>query len=181
MGKQIKNMTPTRKCLFCGQELEDKDFYKSNGSVYSGNGGFVPVCKGCLKRLYERYNMEYESRYSVFDAGIREKEIQKLAVRRVCMAFDVYYSDTLFEAALKNQKKFPALDLMAAYMKMTNLKQNKRKTYDTTIAEENLSQELVKHAAVNMVNERFNDNELRQDIYELCLKLLQTLRKEMQY
>lgn len=69
--------------------------------------------------------------------------------------------------------------MVSAYMKIANLKQSKGKTYDDTITEENLSQELLKSAITDKIIERFNnaDNGLYQDIYDLCLKLLQSLRR----
>ena len=91
---------------------------------------------------------------------------------------NIYYNDSLFDAALKQIEKFSTLDIIAAYMKIANLKQSKNKTYDDTILEENLSQELVKSAMVDKVMERFNnaDNELYQDIYTLCMKLMKSLK-----
>ena len=93
------------------------------------------------------------------------------------MTFDLYYSDKLFDAAQKQTERFPTLDLIGAYMKISNLKQSKNKSYDTTIAEENLSQELVKSSMVNEIREQFNDNGLYQNVYDLCLKLMQLLKE----
>ena len=71
--------------------------------------------------------------------------------------------------------------MVSAYMRIANLKQSKSKTYDDTILEENISQELLKSAITDKIMERFNDadNGLYQDIYDLCIKLLQSLRKNM--
>lgn len=95
------------------------------------------------------------------------------------MTFDIYCSDRLFDAALKQIEKFPTLDMITAYMKIANLKQSKGKSYDDTILEENMSQELLKPAMVDEVRERFNDDELYQDIYDLCIKLLQSLKAKV--
>lgn len=97
------------------------------------------------------------------------------------MAFDIYYRDSSFESTLRNQEKFINMDLLTAYMRIVNLKQNKNRTYDDTILKENLSQELLKSAMTDKVMERFNNadnnNGLYQDIYDLCLKLMQSLKR----
>lgn len=184
MARPKKEVIPTKKCLHCGHELTDKHFYKlhNNSNIYSGNDNYIPVCKDCMKILYEQYRIQYMNQFSVLGTDSEqseEHEMDKLAIRRLCMIFDVYYNDRLFDAALKQIEKFPILDIVSAYMKIANLKQSKSKTYDSTIAEENLSQELVKSAIADKVREKFNDadNGLYQDIYDLCLKLLQTLRR----
>ena len=94
------------------------------------------------------------------------------------MTFDIYYSNRLFDAALKQIERFPTIDMVTAYMKISNLKQSKGKSYDDTILEENLSQKLLKSAITDKIMERFNnaDNELYQDIYTLCMKLMKSLK-----
>jgi len=173
-----------RKCLHCSEEKQDKSFYKShnNSDIYLGNDNYIPVCKDCIKALYEKYRIQYINQFSVLGktAEMTEKnehEIEKLAIKRLCMAFDIYYSDLLFEAALRNQEKFSNLGLLSAYMKMTNLRQSCKKSYDNTILEEDLSQELLKSSMVGKIGERYADGGLYQNIYDLCLKLMESLRK----
>ena len=174
---------PTKKCLHCGMELEYKNFYQLHNfsNIYSGNDNYIPICKDCLKILYEQFKIQYANQFFVLGMKpekLKENEIEKLAIRRLCMMNNIYYNDSLFDAALKQIEKFSTLDIIAAYMKIANLKQSKNKTYDDTILEENLSQELVKSAMVDKVMERFNnaDNELYQDIYTLCMKLMKSLK-----
>lgn len=177
MARPRKPIAAQRKCVHCGRELDDKEFYKSHGSIYVGDNNYLPVCKDCIKTLYEEYETKYTNQFSVLDDIEPEaNEIKKLTVKRICMAFDIYYSDWLFETALKQIEKFPILDMITAYMRVANLKQNCKKSYDNTITEENLSQELVKSSMVDKVREKFDDSGLYQDIYNLCLKLLQSLR-----
>ncbi len=181
MGRTRKEVIPTKKCLHCSMELEYKNFYQLHNSsnIYSGNNNYIPVCKDCVKILYEQYRIKYLNQFSVLGMESDEKEAQRLAIRRLCMVFDIYYSDRLFDTALKQIERFSTLDMVSAYMKIANLKQSKGKTYDDTITEENLSQELLKSAITDKIIERFNnaDNGLYQDIYDLCLKLLQSLRR----
>lgn len=179
MARPKKEVIAIKKCLHCGMELEYKLFYRlnSHSNLYTGNDNHIPVCKDCIKILYEQYRMKYINQISVLGIELEENEIEKLVIRRLCMTFDIYYSNKLFGAALRNQEKFTNVDLITAYMRIINLKQNKNKTYDDTIAEENLSQELVKSAIADKVKGHFEDNELYQNIYDLCLKLMQSLKK----
>lgn len=174
---------PTKRCLHCGMELEYKNFYQLHNSsnIYSGNDNYIPICKDCLKILYEQFKIQYANQFSVLGMKpeeLKENEKEKLAVRRLCMTFDIYYSDRLFDAALRQIERFPTLNMVSAYIKIVNLKQSRNKSYDDTITEENMSQELLKSAIVDEVMERFNnaDNELYQDIYTLCMKLMKSLK-----
>ena len=174
---------PTKRCLHCGMELEYKNFYQLHNSsnIYSGNDNYIPICKDCLKILYEQFKIQYANQFSVLGMKpeeLKENEKEKLAVRRLCMTFDIYYSDRLFDAALRQIERFPTLNMVSAYIKIVNLKQSRNKSYDDTITEENMSQELLKSAMVDEVMERFNnaDNELYQDIYTLCMKLMKSLK-----
>ncbi len=182
MGRPKKEIIPTKKCLHCGMDLEYKQFYRIHNisNIYVGNNNYLPVCKSCMKILFEQYRILYMNQFSVLGTDSEqseEHEMDKLAIRRLCMIFDVYYNERLFDAALKQIENFPALDIVSAYMKIANLKQNKNKSYDDTILEENLSQELIRCSVVGKVREQFEYDRMYQDIYDLCLKLLQTLRK----
>lgn len=183
MGRHKKEVIPTMKCLHCGQELEYKRFYKmhNNSNIYMENNNYLPVCKDCLKILYEQHKIRYTNQFSILGMKpeeLKENAIEKLAIRRLCMIFDLYYSDRLFDAAQKQIERFPTLDMITAYMRIANLKQSRNKPYDDTIIEENLSQELVKSAIVDKVREKFADSGLYQDIYNLCLKLMQSLKEK---
>lgn len=143
MGRHKKEVVPTMKCLHCGMELTYKNFYQlhNNSNIYLGNNNYLPVCKDCLKILYEQHKIRYANQFSVLGMKpeeLKENEIENLAVRWLCMEFDIYYSDRLFDAALKQMKKFPNVDMVTAYMRISNLKQSKGKSYDDTIIEENL-------------------------------------------
>ena len=186
MRRARKEIIPLRKCIHCGQGLEDKNFYKlhNNSNIYAGNNSYLPVCKDCMKILYEQYRIKFINQFSALGMKpeeLKENEIEKLAVRRLCMTFDIYYSDRLFDAALRQIERFPTLNMVSAYIKIVNLKQSRNKSYDDTITEENMSQELLKSAMVDEVMERFNnaDNELYQDIYTLCMKLLKSLKEKV--
>ncbi len=182
MARPKKEVIPTKKCVHCSMELTYKNFYQlhNNSNIYAGNDNYIPVCKDCMKILYEQFKVSCMNQFSVLGMKPKENEhkLEKLAIRRLCMTFDIYYSDRLFDAALKQIEKFSALDMVSAYMKIANLKQSRGKSYDDTIIEENMSQELLKPAITDKIMERFNnaDNELYQDIYTLCMKLMKSLK-----
>lgn len=187
--KGNKTEVPKRKCLHCGEEKPDKDFYKLHNysNIYVGNNNYLPACKGCIKILYEQYKVLYKKQFSILgntaelteetETNENKYAIEKLAIKRVCMTFDLYYSDSLFKSALKNQEKIQNIDLLSAYMRMTNLKPNYKKSYDDTILEEDMTQELLKTSMVDAIREKQETDGLYQDIYNLCLKLMESLRK----
>ena len=69
---------------YCGKEYVDTNYYSSNSIFFSG--GKLPYCKQCIERLYQRLFDEYA------DEGCLYPE--RKAVKRLCMAFDIYYSKT---------------------------------------------------------------------------------------
>ena len=116
------------KCFFCGREYVNTNYYKSHSNFFS-NIGKVPYCKQCIENFYQQY-------YEIYvNEGCLTPE--KNAVKRLCAAFDIYYSDNVFNAAVSNAKKREInISPMGAYMKMIQLSQYKGKSYDNTISEE---------------------------------------------
>ena len=57
------------------------NFYRSNSQLYDNNG-YMPICKDCLAKLYNQYLLNFH-------------DIHK-AIKRICMAYDLYYSENLF-------------------------------------------------------------------------------------
>lgn len=104
-------------CHRCGlQSDEPTGFYRSNSMIY-GKNGYMPICKDCLALLYDRYLRMYESAY--------------LAIKRLCMIYDLYYSDSIVDACYKNKATFPIGD----YMKKLNLSSYKGKTFENSLRE----------------------------------------------
>ena len=108
----------TYSCHRCGIVTEDpKGFYRSNSLVY-GINGYMPICKDCLALLYDRYLRMYESIY--------------LAIKRICMIYDMYYSDKIVDACYKNN----ASPSISNYMqKLNTMAQYKSKTFEDTLRE----------------------------------------------
>lgn len=114
-------------CFYCGKEYVDTNFYNSNSEFYS-NIGKIPHCKQCIEKFYQQHFNKYTNE------GCLAPE--KKAVQRLCMIFDIYYKEDVFNAAVDNAKKREMnISPMGAYMKMIQLSQYKGKSYENTITE----------------------------------------------
>lgn len=78
--------------------------------------GYLPICKKCLLELFDKYTEKYN-------------DSQK-ALQRICMAFDLYYSDALFESCMNVNGS-----ILGSHIRMLNMQQHKGKTFDTAIDE----------------------------------------------
>lgn len=76
------------KCTSCGKEyfVSEGSFNKSASSLFKGNGGYLPVCKKCLRAFYENY-------LSVFQGD------EKKAIKMIAIMFDLPFSEDIIEAA----------------------------------------------------------------------------------
>ena len=127
--KDIKQIKDKFACFYCGKEYVDTNFYNSNSEFYS-NIGKIPYCKQCIEKLYQQY---YE-KYTNDGCLIPEKK----AVQRLCMIFDIYYKDDIYDNAINSaNKREMNISHMGAYMKMIQLNQYNRnkESYETTIYE----------------------------------------------
>lgn len=115
------------RCFNCDKEYVETNYYKSYSNFYSSIGK-IPYCKHCIEKFYQYYYDKY------MNDGCLNAEQE--AVKRVCMAFDIYYNAKAFNDAINSAKKRQTnISPMAAYMKMIQLSQFKGKSYDTTIEE----------------------------------------------
>ena len=101
-------------CCSCGEPKNSTHFYKSNSEFYSE--GALPICKECFSRKFGQYAAEYHS--------------NKKAMQRMCMAFDIYFNEDLFDKCDTNDDT-----VVGKYFRQLNMNQNKGKTFDTTINE----------------------------------------------
>ena len=125
MAKTNKNKCT---CFYCNNEYVDTNYYKSQSEFYS-NIGKVPYCKQCIEKFYQSYCEKYTNE------GCLTPE--RKAVKRLCAAFDIYYNENAFNAAVDNARKREMnISPMGAYMKMIQLSQYKGKSYDNTISDE---------------------------------------------
>lgn len=110
-------------CTRCGEVFgkvkRDKEFAMVKSPLWEKNGYRLPICSECLNFLYNFY--------------FRALGDEKAAYRRVCMKFDMYYSDEIVESVLKNEA---SQERMKPYIQQLNFSRYVGKTYDDTIQEE---------------------------------------------
>lgn len=109
-------------CCTCGKHYEtlDRNFPSSQSELWAGNEYHLPVCRVCVDRMYDHYLYVYGD--------------ERKALRRICMIFDMYYSDALADSSgniTKNRSR------VMSYIQKHNITQYAQKTYDTTLDEEN--------------------------------------------
>lgn len=115
-------------CFYCGKEYVDTNYHKSNSEFYI-NIGKIPYCKQCIEKFYQYYYEKYTNE------GCLTPE--RKAVKRLCMVFDIYYTDSVFNSAMKKIKESNMnISPMGQYMKTIQLSQYKGKTYENTIWQE---------------------------------------------
>lgn len=124
--KKIKKEKYT--CFYCENEYIDTNYYKSYSKFYS-NIGRIPYCKQCIEKFYQYYFDKYTNE------GYTSPE--RKAIKRVCMALDIYYVEKVFNSAMsKVEKSDSNISPMAQYMRIIQLYQYQDESYDTTIKEE---------------------------------------------
>ena len=124
-----KSLKEKYKCFYCGKEYVETNFYSSVSEFYGNTGEKVPYCKQCIGKLYQYFLERYTNE------GCLNPE--KKAVRRMCMAFDIYFNEKAYNDATNDAKR-RKLDItaMSAYMKIVQLRQGRNNTYDDTLYEE---------------------------------------------
>ena len=107
------------RCMRCGRvETSPKYFYKSNSQIYYNNG-YLPICRDCVAELYNKYLLAFH-------------DVRK-AIKRMCMALDLYYSDEVVDSCLRRYEA--ATPPFGEYIKKLNMHQHKKKTFDNSIDE----------------------------------------------
>lgn len=115
-------------CFYCGNEYVETNFYKSFGNFFD-NIGKIPYCKQCIEKFYQYYFDKYTNE------GCLTPE--EKAVKRVCMAMDIYYTKANFDSSMnKIRKDNINISPMGQYMKTIGFNQYKNKSYDTTVSDE---------------------------------------------
>lgn len=101
-----------QKCCCCGETLSITKYYKSYSNFYSK--GVLPICKDCFGRKFGEYARVYKS--------------NKIAMQRMCMAFDIYFNETAFD---KCDTKDDAV--VGKYFRNLNLGQHSEKSFDDSL------------------------------------------------
>ena len=103
-------------CCVCKEPFNSlSEFNKSYSGFYAATER-LPLCKSCLVKKFNDYSIKYKS--------------QKKAMKRICMAFDLYYNDSIFEKC--NNGKDTTI---GNYIKKLNMVQYRNRTFDTTLEE----------------------------------------------
>lgn len=108
------------KCVTCGKRFttQANNFSYSQSPLFNGNNHYLPTCSHCIDDLVEQYTKLLGN--------------QNEAIKRVCLHYDIYVSDSL----LSSCKKIDAgRSRMKNYIKQCNLFQNSGKTYSTYLSE----------------------------------------------
>lgn len=123
--KEILSDTTTLHCSHCNKEHDIEEFYASDSELHIAVGR-IPYCKSCLDMLYQDYLKKYEE--------LKYLNPDRKAIERLCMILDLYYSDKVFDSAIKEEDRM-GITRIAAYLRQVKLYQYRKKNYDTTINE----------------------------------------------
>ena len=117
LKKSENTSTPSvLRCLSCGQEFNSKDFYDSDSKLFESIGK-IPYCKECLDKFYKMFLKEYQK--------LEYQNPERKAIERLCMALDLYYSNKIYDSAVKVSESIPTATLFALYLKQVKLYQCK--------------------------------------------------------
>ena len=108
-------------CTRCPREYKAQklNFPKVQSPLYRMNDGYLYVCRHCVDELFTHYK-------DIFGD-------ERSAIRRLCMIFDIYWSEKTYDMSKKNgSSASPILN----YITKANLYQFAGKTYDDTLKEE---------------------------------------------
>lgn len=115
---------PTKQyiCTRCGKvhSSQLKNFSKTRSPMWAANNGYLTVCVKCVDELYEGY--------------LKQLGTVSAAVYRMCMKFDLYYSDLTMNAVTSATGKFK--NAFSAYLSKSNLTQVTFNSFDDTLEQQ---------------------------------------------
>ena len=103
-----------RVCCTCGDSLIVSKYYKSNSDFYIDS--MLPICKDCFSHKFGQYARIFKS--------------NKMAMQRMCIAFDIYFNEDLFDKCDTNDET-----VIGNYFRQLNMAQHHGKTFDDSINE----------------------------------------------
>lgn len=126
--KEALTMPDKLHCMCCNNEYRIKEFYSSDSEIYRSIGK-IPYCRACLEKIYNRYFEKYRT--------LEYSNPDRKAVERMCMIFDMYYSDDIFDIVMSNKEKEKNAThpIILLYFRYSKLRQYRDTDYDTTIHE----------------------------------------------
>lgn len=151
-------------CMRCNKPVNVKDLYNSDSELHASICK-IPYCSVCLDDLYQNYLKQYNQ--MEFDKR-KYRAVERLAIERICMAIDLYYSDDIFDSAAKMVKAHPDSTLLSMYIRQSKLYQHRKKNYTTTIANK-LKEEQIENGTrrtkEDEIDERMADIEAATKIF----------------
>lgn len=107
-------------CCTCGKVYPKRKalFPVSHAFLHKGTG-YLPYCNECVTKLYQSY--------------FEESKDPRAATRQMCRKFDLYWNDTLYDAA---EKQSSARTVFMQYVRRVNGARSSSKSYDDTLREE---------------------------------------------
>lgn len=117
---EIRMLEAPYQCTCCGRRFKKQqgNFMHSESVLHNGNNHYVTVCKSCVDSLLDQYTALLGS--------------QDAAIKRICMKFDIYFSESTCEQSVKKDENTSRI---SNYISKLNLQQNAGKTYDTYLSE----------------------------------------------
>lgn len=108
-------------CDRCGKKYtrQKSNFPSSQSTLYRGNNGYLSTCNHCIDDLFDHYKSTLGS--------------EKLAMERICMKYDIYWSLEIFGML---NRSYTNGSRVRSYISKTNLNKHLGKTYDDTLDEE---------------------------------------------
>lgn len=109
------------RCLCCNKEYPIDKFSDSQSILYRSIAK-LPYCQSCVVDIYNQYVQEFTNK--------NYKQPEQKAVQRICMAFDLFYNDKLYQKISKDFNKaydnsVKNTSLISLYFKNRNLAQYK--------------------------------------------------------
>jgi len=136
----IKDAPDKFYCTRCTRNFTKQkgNFPASQSPIYRENGGYLPVCRHCVDEMYQHYKTVLGD--------------EKSAIRRICMKFDIYWNDKVYNMLNKSST---TNSRVLSYISKSNLYQFVGKTFDDTLDEES---ELVQGSVNQALDEIITDN-----------------------
>jgi hypothetical protein len=126
-------------CARCGKgyTTQPRNFPKTRSPMWVGNNGYLPVCGDCIDKLYDGYYHQLGT--------------MSEAIYRLCMKFDIYFSDSIVTMVTTASGKFKSA--FNAYLSKSNLTQVEFNSFDDTLDEQSqtliLSKSDLEEAEIN--------------------------------
>lgn len=117
---EIRMLESPYQCTCCGRRYKKQlgNFYHSESVLYNGNNHFITICKNCTDKLLDQYTSLLGN--------------QDEAIKRLCLHFDMYFSEAICANAVKKDEERSRI---SNYVSQLNLTHNAGKTYDTYLSE----------------------------------------------